>query len=145
MTDDSTPGGPIRIAREVRFRDLDVMGHVNNAVYATYLEEARAAMYSSVLGMTLAEADTVLAHLSIDFVRPITLGTPFEVHLWTGTLGTSSIPMEYELRVAGDVMATAETVQVVIDRETGAARPIPSQWRTQLNQLQRTSASSSTS
>ena len=144
MSDDSTPSGPIRIEREVRFRDLDAMGHVNNAVYATYLEEARAALYRSVLGMTLAEADTVLAHLSIDFLRPITLESPFEVLLWTGPLGSSSIPMEYELRVAGDLMATAETVQVVIDRETGAPRPIPAQWRPRLDQLQRTSASSST-
>src|SRR5512135_179026 len=56
----------------VRFKDLDAMGHVNNAVYATYFEEARAAFARQVLGLTrLDDFDFVVARLEIDFRRPV--------------------------------------------------------------------------
>ncbi len=114
----------------VRFRDIDAMGHVNNAVYATYLEHARVGYYRDVVGSSLAEADTVLAHLSVDYRAPIELddGT-VEVSVSVPRLGDSSIPMAYEVVASGAVAATAETVQVVIDRETGESVPIPEGWR----------------
>lgn len=114
----------------VRFRDIDAMGHVNNAVYATYLEHARVGYFRDVVGTSLAEADTVLAHLSIDYRAPIGLddGT-VEVSVSVPRLGDSSIPMAYEVVASGAVVATAETVQVVIDRETGESVPIPGGWR----------------
>lgn len=114
----------------VRFRDIDAMGHVNNAVYATYLEHARASFFRDVVGASLVDADTVLAHLSLDYEAPIDLDDgAVAVSLVVPRLGTSSIPMAYELRTADGVAATAESVQVVVDRETGAARPIPDDWR----------------
>lgn len=114
---------------DVRFRDIDPMDHVNNAVYVTYIEQARAEYYEDVVGLTLGEADTVLAHLEVDYERPIELGDTVEVRMRTDELGTSSIPMSYELRVEGAVVATAHTVQVTFDRETGEAEPVPEAWR----------------
>lgn len=114
----------------VRFRDIDAMGHVNNAVYATYLEHARARYFRDVVGASLVDADTVLAHLSLDYRAPIDLeDETVTVALTVPRLGTSSIPMEYELLVGDEVAATAESVQVVFDRETGTSRPIPEDWR----------------
>ena len=55
----------------VRFRDIDAMGHVNNAVYATYLEQARADYHREIIGESLADVNTVLVSLAIDFKRPI--------------------------------------------------------------------------
>ncbi|MFC4451274.1 acyl-CoA thioesterase [Halorussus aquaticus] len=114
---------------DVRFRDLDAMGHVNNAVYATYLEQARADYYADIIDVPLPEADTVLVNLSIAYQRPITADERVTVALGVGDLGESSIPMEYEIRTGEGVAATAETVQVVFDRETGDSRPIPQDWR----------------
>ncbi|NEU58655.1 thioesterase family protein [Halorussus sp. MSC15.2] len=114
---------------DVRFRDLDAMGHVNNAVYATYLEQARADYYADVVGVPLPEADTVLVNLSIAYQRPITADETVTVALGVGDLGESSVPMEYEIRTGDGVAATAETVQVVFDRETGESRSIPKEWR----------------
>lgn len=113
----------------VRFRDLDPMGHVNNAVYATYLEHARARYFRDVVGESLPTADTVLVHLSIDFQAPIEIDDDVvEVAMWIPRLGESSIPMEYEVRTGGTVAATAETVQVAFDRDVGTSKPIPDAW-----------------
>ena len=118
---------------EIRFRDLDAMGHVNNAVYATYLEHARARYFREVVDVALDDADTVLAHLSLDYRTPIDLDADVAtVALSVPRLGTSSIPMAYEVRAGGEVAATAESVQVVFDRETGASRPLPDDWRARI-------------
>ncbi|MFB6254512.1 MAG: acyl-CoA thioesterase, partial [Halobacteriaceae archaeon] len=58
----------------VRYRDLDPMGHVNNAVIATYIEEARSAYLEDVLEASFADVNAVLASISIDFISPITKG-----------------------------------------------------------------------
>lgn len=114
---------------DVRFRDLDAMGHVNNAVYATYLEQARADYYADVIDVSLSAVDTVLASLSIAYQRPVTAEETVTVAFGVGDLGESSIPMEYEVRTENGVAATAETVQIVFDRETGESRSIPQEWR----------------
>lgn len=123
-------------AVDVRFRDLDTMGHVNNALYATYLEEARSAYYRDVIGESLPEVDTVLAHLSIDFRAPIELDETATVILTVPELGESSIPMDYEIRTDDALAATAETVQVVWDREAGVSKPIPSGWRDRIESFE---------
>ena len=115
---------------QVRYRDVDEMGHVNNAVYATYLEQARTAYFREVIDTSLAETSIVLASLSIDFRNSIQLGDEVTVALGVPELGDSSIPMEYEIRLAdGTVAATGETVQVAFDREERTPRPIPGEWR----------------
>jgi len=118
---------------EVRFRDLDPMQHVNNAIYATYLEQARARFSEDVLGTPLADLDTVLARIEISFERPIDGVGTVRVELDVGDLGRSSIPIEYELFSAGERVATARTVQVYFDRETGESEPIPAELRGRLS------------
>ena len=114
---------------EVRFRDLDPDGHVNNAVYATYAEQARVAFYEAVIGVPLPEAPTVIVNLEIDYRAPIRVGDDVTATLSVPSLGGSSIPMEYELRANGEVAATIETTQVTWDAEAGEAMPIPDDWR----------------
>ena len=120
---------PFSIDLDVRFRDIDSMGHVNNAVYATYLEQARVGYFESVLSLPLDAVETVLARVEIDFRRPVELGEPVTVTLSVPELGTSSIAMDYEVTVGDEVAATASSVQVVYDVEAGRARPIPDGWR----------------
>lgn len=114
---------------DVRFRDLDAMGHVNNAVYATYLEQARVVYFEEVLEVPLYEIQSVLATLELEFRRPVTLDDDVSVAVRVPELGESSVPMEYEVRADGDVAAVGETVQVVVDEETGESKPIPDEWR----------------
>lgn len=114
----------------VRFRDIDPMGHVNNALYATYMEQARADYFAEIVGEQLAEVGSVLASLSVEFHEPIEPGETITVAVRVAELGETSIPMDYEVRREdGSVAATAETVQVVYDRETETTKPIPDDWR----------------
>lgn len=114
---------------QIRFRDVDAMGHVNNAVYATYLEQARTHYYRAVLNADLSAVATVLASLSIDFHRPIELSDETVIiDVDVPRLGTSSVPMHYELRTGGETVADAESVQVAID-DDGASRPLPEHYR----------------
>ncbi|MDS0477623.1 thioesterase family protein [Natrinema sp. 1APR25-10V2] len=109
----------------VRFRDLDPMNHVNHAVYASYLEAGRTAYLRDVAGLGDEEISFVIVDLQISYERPITKGDDPTVALSVTGLGDSSCTMDYEIRVDGDVAATAETTIVHIDPETERPSPIP--------------------
>jgi acyl-CoA thioester hydrolase len=117
------------IELDVRFRDIDALGHVNNAVYSTYLEQARLEYLADVVGVDLLDADVVLGAIDVDFRRPVEYGESITVRLRAGELGTSSIPLENEVRADGEVAATAEAVMVTYDPVAGEPRPIPDAWR----------------
>ena len=111
-----------------RYRDLDPMGHVNNAVYATYLEAARTAFFSEEVGVELHESNAALASLSIDFARPIDRLGEVTVALRVTDLGTTSATLAYDVRLDGETVATGESVQVMLD-DDGAPTPIPDDVR----------------
>ncbi len=112
---------------QVRFRDCDAMGHVNNAVYLTYLEEARFAYWRAVWGAEMGDPRTpgvILARAEIDDRRSARYGEMLQVRIWLDGLGTTSIRSNYEIvNAAGDVIATARSVLVVYDYTTN--RPVP--------------------
>lgn len=117
---------------DVRLRDIDFMGHVNNAIYATYLEQAREAYFRDVLGVSLTETTTVLVSLEIEYARPIEADEDVTVALRVPELGDSSLSVEYEIRADGERAATARTVQVLADPEGSGSRPVPDEWRTRI-------------
>ena len=116
----------------VRFRDVDSIGHVNNAVFLTYLEEARIAFMSQAseenpLGM-------VVARIEIDFRSPAELGDTIEVSVTPGKVGNTSFTLHYELRADGRLVAEASTVLVAYDYPKEEPRAIPEAWRKLLGQ-----------
>ncbi|MFB6256103.1 MAG: acyl-CoA thioesterase [Haloplanus sp.] len=114
---------------QVRFRDVDAMGHVNNAVYATYLEQTRVDYYADVLGVGLDDIDTVLVNLEIDYHHEVTLDDEtVTVEMGVHSIGESSVVAGYELSAGDRVAATAETTQVYVDPEAGTSRPLPAEW-----------------
>jgi len=120
---------PFEITLETRFRDVDSMGHVNNAVYVTYLEQARVVFLQEIAGLDTRASGIVIADLSIDYRRPIDLGETVTVGLRVDAVGTSSIEQAYEIRADGDLAATARATTVHVDRESGESVPIPEEWR----------------
>jgi acyl-CoA thioester hydrolase len=110
----------------IRWRDLDALGHVNNAVYATYLEEARDRWLAGVLGLGETLWDYVLARLAIDFRRELKQDDgPVVVRTRLGRLGTSSVTLHEEIAArAGWVAAEAESVIVARDAAAGRSRPL---------------------
>jgi acyl-CoA thioester hydrolase len=127
------PGDPIVHVEQVRFRDLDPMGHVNNAVFLTYIEQARVTYLAEVGAATgLEEMNIIVARVEIDFKAPVRLGQEVEIAVRASRLGTKSFELDYELRVDGEVVAEAKSVQVAYDYERGQAVPVPEEWRERL-------------
>ena len=115
---------------DVRFRDHDALGHVNNAVYATYCEEARVRYYRDVLDRSVVSGvSTVLAHFEIDYARAVAEVPSVTVAAGVTDVGESSFDMAYEVRVDGEAAATAEATQVVYDADADESRPVPDEWR----------------
>ena len=115
----------------VRYRDLDTLGHVNNAVYATYLEQARAAYIDRVVGADLEDGGMVLVNFEIDFRRPVDAAVgSVRVECGAVSVGDSSFRMAYRVHGDDEPAATAESVQVAWDG--GSSRPLPAPWRESL-------------
>jgi acyl-CoA thioester hydrolase len=117
----------------VRFRDLDPMGHVNNAVFLTYLEQARVALFSELEVATgLEEMNMIVARVEIDFKAPVRLGQEVEISVRPSRFGTKSFDLHYELRVDGEPVAEAKSVQVAYDYKRREPVPVPADWREKL-------------
>lgn len=111
---------------EIRWRDLDSSGHVNNAVYLTYLEEARTGWLEHVLGDPEAANTFVLARVAIDYRRELSLDDGFvTASCRLQGAGTSSVRTAEEIRVAdGELAAEAEAVTVAWDQAARTSRPL---------------------
>lgn len=117
---------------EVRWRDVDALGHVNNAVYFTYLEQARV-HYVRELGLASSSPRSIgfiLAEASCAYRSPLRLAERVTILARVSDLGNSSFTLEY--RVIGTderLAATARTVQVCYDYDAGHPIPMPHDWR----------------
>ena len=113
----------------VRFRDLDSLGHMNNAVYATFLEQARIAFLESNGAHV---GNMILARLEIDFRSPAELGESVEIAVTPTRVGTKSFDLEYVMRVGERVVAEAKTVLVAYDYAHARSVEIPDEWKERL-------------
>ncbi len=116
---------PHVLRERVRFRDCDAMGHVNNAVYSTYLEEAR-------IGVLGGLADFILARMEIDFRAELRMGEDVEVRTRCSRIGTKSFDLEHVIAAGDRVVAEAKSVLVSYDYERGESVPVPDALRARL-------------
>jgi len=117
---------------DVRFRDIDAFGHVNNAVVSSYVELARIRYLVDVLRVEpIGVMPLILAHISIDYRSPILFEDVVEVGSRVDWLGTTSIGMSHELTAAagGRELAQSSSVLVTYDYEQGRPMPVPDDWR----------------
>jgi acyl-CoA thioester hydrolase len=122
---------------EIRWRDMDAFEHVNNAVYATYLEECRDQAFERMLG-TGATNEFVLARVALDFRSSATQDDrAIDVSLRLARVGRSSIATNEQIHAASDgrLLVDAEAVLVRIDRATGRSRPLDDGMTTRLHAL----------
>jgi len=112
----------------VRWDDLDAFGHVNNASYLTYAQEARSnfTWYSrKAAGLEPLLANMVVARAEVDFIEPIyDGGFELDVAIWVSKIGNSSFELAYEFTSAQGLHARALTVQVAVSMETKKSRPL---------------------
>src|SRR5262245_21453297 len=111
---------------EIRWRDVDAYMHVNNAVYATYLEECRDEWVDRAVAGTGDAWDYVLARVAIDFRRELRLDDEeVVVSCALERIGNSSITLRERIRTRdGELAAEAQSVLVARDREAGGSRPL---------------------
>ena len=119
---------------EIRWRDIDAYGHVNNAVYLNYLEEARDAWVQKVLGPVADTWDFVLARVAIDFRIELKQDDgAVRVRCRLDSLGRSSVRTREEvLKLDGSISAEAASVIVPRDALTGRSRPLADEERAAL-------------
>lgn len=109
----------------VRFGDIDVLGHVNNCRYLTYLEDARVTMLRID---PLREGQEplqglVIARHEVDYVRPLNFRPePVRVETWVTELRAASFSLAYEVRDDDHLYAKAKSVIVAYDVENARAR-----------------------
>ena len=112
----------------VRWDDLDAFGHVNNAKYLTFAQEARFIWSTEEFSTAMRESsliEMVVARAEIDFVAPIYDGGRFvDVEISVEKIGNSSFVLLYTISDGGQVFAKLKTVQVAVSMETKKSRPL---------------------
>ena len=123
---------------EVRFRDCDPMGHVNNAVYLTYLEVARFAYWRDVCGgRNWGDIGFIMARIEFDYKASVEQGDTVHVRLGITKIGRTSFDFEYELVDQKDqLVGTARTVQVMYDYAAKKPVPVPDAFRQQVSSFE---------
>ena len=117
---------------EVRFRDCDSMGHVNHAVYFTYFEQCRFALWRRLGGGTgLPGSGTIMVHAECDYRAPAFINDTLDIRLRVGDMGRSSFVFHYEIvKVAtGQRLADGKTINVTFDYAAGQTIPMPERTR----------------
>jgi acyl-CoA thioester hydrolase len=112
----------------VRFRDVDAMGHVNNAVYLTYFEAARIPYYLMLRGNPdLTRTDMIVARIECDYRSPATFGDTLVVGVRMEEIRSRSFTLTYriELEANGALVASGRSVQVAYDYAAKTTRLVP--------------------
>lgn len=125
-------GFRFRFPVEVRFRDLDALGHVNNAVFLTYLESARIAYWLELVGRDRLEGiEMILARVEIDYRSPAYYRDQLDVGVRIATLRRSSFSMAFRIveRSGPRLVAEGSKVLVHYDYAAGRSSPVPDALR----------------
>ena len=121
----------------VRFRDCDAMGHVNHAVYFTYLEQCRLTFWRELTGTPSPHARVIIARAECDYRSPAHFGDELDVCLNVAAIGRSSFTLVYEIAGAADerLVACGKTVMVSYDHAASQAIELPAATRELLERV----------
>ena len=118
---------------QIRFNDVDVMGHVNNSVYQNYFDIARVHYFEDVFEYRMDWHDKalVLVHIEIDFYQPVNMYDEVRVLTKVVHMGNKSLRMEQRLvgKSEDDIRCVNQAVLSAFHYDTGEAIPLLSQWR----------------
>ncbi|MDE7414649.1 MAG: acyl-CoA thioesterase [Muribaculaceae bacterium] len=118
---------------QIRFSDVDVLGHVNNTVYMSFYDTGKAHFFSSILGKRIdwKHVECVIANVDCAFLAPIFFGEDIEVLSRCESVGEKSFKVLQAIheKKTGVVKSVCETVMVAFDPNTGKAMELPEEWR----------------
>ena len=120
----------------LRFSDIDAVGHVNNAIYLTYLEEARLKYWDEAIHWNWNENGIIVGRSEVNYLKPILLGDKIYCYVRTTRIGNSSFDIMHVLvRVAEqgeEICTTGKTVCISYDYKANKSVPIPQEERTRM-------------
>lgn len=126
----------------IRFVDIDAFGHVNNAHYLTYFEQARVAYFNDIVDWKYdwSKEGIILARAEINYVMPVLFGDDVSIQTRCSRLGTKSLDLEYRM-VKTDhgkevLLADGKTVMVAFDYTAGRSIEIPELWKQALKKYE---------
>lgn len=117
---------------QVRFRDCDPLGHVNNAVYSTYFEVARVGYWNTLFGdLRTRGPGFIVARMEVDFRAPAEPGDELEIRMRTDAIGRSSFVLVGQIvrPTDGTLIADSRGVMVTYDYRRGVSIPVPDDTR----------------
>ena len=120
---------------QIRFKDVDMMGHVNNANHLTYFELARVHYFDEIVNEPIdwSKQGIILAHMEVDYKMPILLTDKVFVFSRISKFGYSSFTVEYIISKLVDgtyvELATGKSVQVCFNYETNSKLAVPESWK----------------
>jgi acyl-CoA thioester hydrolase len=114
---------------EVRWADMDALGHVNNARYFRYMEQARIAWMAQLDSEVMrGEEGPIIVAANCQFLRPIVYPATIEVSCEVSELGRSSFPIRHVITLAGnpgEKFAEGEVILVWVNYKQGKSVPLP--------------------
>jgi acyl-CoA thioester hydrolase len=126
---------------QIRVNDIDPLNHVNNSVYQQYFDLGKIAYFDRVLGehLNLEAEGLVLASITIEYLKPITLYDSIEVLTRIYEMGTKSLKMGQEIvnRASKEVYTTSKSVLVCFSNAIGQSIPIPLDWRERISSFEK--------
>jgi acyl-CoA thioester hydrolase len=120
---------------EVRFADVDAFGHVNNAKYLTYYEQARIKYFDDIVEWSYdwSKEGIILAKADINFIKPIHFGEEIKVFTRCSRLGSKSFDLQYQIISYKDgdeiLMSDCTTVMVAFDYVNNKSIVLPDEWK----------------
>lgn len=127
---------------EVRYGDLDPQGHLNNAKYLTFFEQARIFYFVQLglfkPGISFLEIGVIMADVQLSFLAPVLFGMDIRVGVKTTRLGNKSFDVKQGLidPTAGTELCTGQVVLVTYDYHSGKTIPIPQDWREKISKFE---------
>ncbi len=125
------------ISMIVRFGDLDALGHVNNAVYLTYIEAARLAYCSKLAITNPARPDLMLARVEADYLKPVLMNQAVRITASVTQLGNKSLTMRHDVIADESIAAKLETVLVWYNHQAQTSTSVPEEVRKKILEFEK--------
>lgn len=125
---------------QIRFNDIDAMGHINNNIYLSYFDLGKNTYFETVKGSGLSwiEGAIVIAHIEMDFFKPVFYQRKVAVDSKIVKVGEKSGVFFQQIRdmESNDIKCTCKSVFVYYDAEAGKSVPIPASWREAISKFE---------
>ena len=125
---------------QLRFNDIDSLGHVNNSVYFTFYDLGKSRYFEAVKKQSIdwRKADVVIANVNADFLSPIYSYEQVAVETCCIEIGNRSFKLMQRIfnTTTGEVKGTCRTIMVGFDVEAGVSAPISDEWKDAIRQFE---------